>query len=71
VAQYATMYGCDSTYVLYVSVTEKPVIVDPHEGVDDVRSEELPCRKVLRDGQMYIRRQDGELFDVTGRKVSL
>lgn len=71
VAQYATMYGCDSTYVLYVSVTEKPVIVDPHEGVEDVRSEEQPCRKVLRDGQMYIRRQDGELFDVTGRKVSL
>jgi hypothetical protein len=71
VAQYATMYGCDSTYVLYVSVTEKPVIVDPHEGVEDVRSEEQPCRKVLRDGQMYIRRQDGELFDLTGRKVGL
>lgn len=69
VAQYATIYGCDSTYVLYLTVTEKPVIVDPHEGVEDVQSEELPCKKVLRDGQLYIRRQDGVLFDLTGRKV--
>ena len=69
VENYQTAFGCDSTYVLYLTVTEKPVIVDPHEGVEDVQSEELPCKKVLRDGQLYIRRQDGVLFDLTGRKV--
>lgn len=69
VAQYTTIYGCDSTYVLYLTVKEKPVIVDPHEGVDQVQSEELPCKKVLRDGQLYIRRGE-ELFDLTGRKVN-
>jgi hypothetical protein len=69
VENYQTTFGCDSTYVLYLTVTEKPVIVDPHEGVEDVQSEELPCKKVLRDGQLYIRRQDGVLFDLTGRKV--
>lgn len=69
VENYQTAFGCDSTYVLYLTVTEKPIIVDPHEGVEDVQSEELPCKKVLRDGQLYIRRHDGVLFDLTGRKV--
>lgn len=69
VENYQTAFGCDSTYVLYLTVTEKPVIVDPHEGLDQVQSDQVQSTKVLRDGQLYIRRQDGVLFDLTGRKV--
>ncbi len=68
VAQYATIYGCDSTYVLYLTVTEKPVIVDPHEGLDQVPSDQVQSTKVVINGRMYIRRGE-ELFDLTGRKV--
>ena len=70
VAQYTTIYGCDSTYVLYLTVTEKPVIVDPHEGLDQVQSDQVQSAKVVINGRMYIRRGE-ELFDLTGREVHL
>lgn len=41
-----------------------------NQAVDEVLSEQVQSTKVLRNGRLYIRRQDGVLFDLTGRKVN-
>ena len=43
------------------------------EGVEDVRSDDVQCtkvRKVLINNHIYILRPDGEMYDVTGKRVS-
>ena len=69
VAAYSSIHGCDSIYTLKLTVTEKPVIPDPepHEGINNA-SVETKARKIIRNGQIYIRKGD-ELFDVLGNKV--
>ena len=67
VAQYQTAFGCDSTYVLYLTVEEKPI---SHEAIDQTifESSNLQIFKLIKNGTLFIRRGD-ELFDITGRKV--
>jgi len=67
VAYYQTIYGCDSTYVLALTVEAKSVI-DPHEGVEQVEMDAEQSMKFIMDGQLYIRKGD-MLYDVTGRRV--
>ena len=68
VAEYTSVHGCDSTYVMNLTVTAKPIDpVDPHEGLSDTRVEQK-ARKVVRDGKIYIRKGD-EWFDILGNKI--
>lgn len=68
VAEYTSIHGCDSTYVMNLTVTAKPVDpVDPHEGVSNTRVEQK-ARKVIRNGKIYIRKGD-EWFDILGNKM--
>ena len=63
VATYASVHGCDSTFVLHLTVEEF------------ISTEDLPftlhtdtsVRKVIRNGAVYIRKGD-EWFDLLGRK---
>ena len=38
------------------------------EGITDVQGEEVPCTKVVRDGQIYLIR-GGRMYDVRGKRV--
>ena len=64
VAEYSSVYGCDSTYTLHLTVAEKTATGLVNTGA--VGAKEV--RKVLLDGQLYIRRED-QYFDLTGRRV--
>ena len=44
-------------------------VKDPHEGIDEVRSDQVQSTKVLIDGMMYIIRPDGKVYDMTGQEV--
>ena len=64
VAEYTSVYGCDSTYVLHLTV--KPKV---GTGVEQspITNHQSPI-KLFLDGRLYIRKGD-DLYDLTGRKV--
>lgn len=62
VAQYQTVYGCDSTYTLYLTVEDKK------EGLPFTQADRVAVQKVIINGNIYIRKGD-ELFDLSGRKA--
>ena len=62
VAEYQTVYGCDSTYTLYLTVEDR------EEGLPFTEADRISVRKVYIDGSIYIRKGD-ELFDLSGRKL--
>ena len=64
VAEYTSVYGCDSTYTLHLTVAEKTATGLVNTGAVDGKE----VRKVLLDGQLYIRRED-RYFDLTGKRV--
>ena len=79
VAEYQTIHGCDSTYVLYLTVEEKqeePGDKPGDEPGDEPKDEAIPftdadqvgVQKILYQGNIYIRKGD-ELFDIRGNKV--
>jgi hypothetical protein len=53
----------NATYVAYFKKKKKP-----EEGLDDVLRNDVPCTKVLIDGNLYIER-DGKVYSVTGNRV--
>ena len=63
-AWYYTEQDCDSTLILHLTVLPKQL----HTGLDAEQSEQRVAEKMLRNGQLYIRRGE-ELFDLTGRKI--
>ena len=63
-AEYTTIYGCDSIYTLYLSVTPATPT-----ALDAIRDNNAPNnRKIYINGQIYIRR-DGQLYTPTGVRV--
>lgn len=63
VAEYTSVYGCDSTYTLYLTVIENST-----EAIDPVTAgDKKVVQKVLINGQLYIRRDD-QYFDITGKR---
>ena len=79
VAEYQTIYGCDSTYVLYLTVEEKQEEPGDEPGDkpgDETKEEAIPftdadqvgVQKILYQGNIYIRKGE-ELFDIRGNKV--
>ena len=69
VAEYQTVYGCDSIYVLYLTVEEKTE--EPKdEAVPSTDADQIGVQKIMKDGMLYIRKGE-ELFDIRGRKVVL
>ena len=63
-AWYYTEQDCDSTLILHLTVLPKQL----HTGLDAEQSEQRVAEKMMRNGQLYIRRGE-ELFDLTGRKI--
>ena len=65
VAEYTSVYGCDSTFTLHLTVIEKTA-TGLHST--EVQDEDVRGTKVFIGGHMFIRKGD-ELYDLTGRKV--
>ena len=63
VAEYTTINGCDSTYTLYLSVTEAITTGIPTMNVGEQVS------KVILNGRIYLRKGD-EWYDALGRKIA-
>ena len=65
VAEYTSVFGCDSTFTLHLTVVEKTAT-----GIENANSQELNAnsQKLLINGHLFIRKGD-ELYDLTGRMV--
>ena len=63
VAEYQTVYGCDSVYILYLTVEE-----NNKEALPFSEADQIGVQKIMKDGMLYIRKGE-ELFDIRGRKV--
>ncbi len=63
VASYVSIHGCDSTFILNLTVTEKKL-----EGIMSTFSADKSVQKIVRNGQVFIRKGE-EWFDIYGRKV--
>lgn len=61
VASYFTVHGCDSTYVLHLTVTPNT------QGLTPVNEKTVKAQKVVLNGQIFIRKGDA-WYDLTGRK---
>lgn len=59
---YSSVYGCDSTFVLQLTVVEKETGIDPI----DVNAGKV--EKFFRNGEMYIRK-NGQVYNLQGIKV--
>ena len=55
--------GCDSTVTLHLTITESVIT-----NVPSTQAEQVAAEKIVRDGQLYIRRKDNT-FTATGLKV--
>ncbi len=63
---YYSVYDCDSTIVLHLTVNAVPVI----EGLEDAEiSSGRAARKVLLNGKIYIIRKDEKIYDILGKKI--
>ena len=63
---YYTEYDCDSTLVLHLTVKPEQI----GTGVETVdRSPMTNAAKFLRDGVLYIRREDGTIYTIIGTKI--
>ncbi|MCR5050105.1 MAG: hypothetical protein K6A36_03380 [Paludibacteraceae bacterium] len=60
---YPSVFGCDSTYILYLTVTERIAT-----GIHNANKTTDRVQKILRDGQLYIRKGD-DWYDLVGNKV--
>lgn len=63
-AEYWSDDFCDSIMVLHLTVEPKPI----GTGLGDVQGDKVQCKKILRDGVIYIRRNQF-LYDITGNKI--
>ena len=62
VAEYSSVYGCDSTYTLKLTVVAKIA-----EGLDDLKEDDR-AEKFFRNGHLYIRKR-GRVYNLQGVKV--
>lgn len=62
VAEYSSVYGCDSTYTLKLTVVAKIA-----EGLDDLKEDDR-AEKFFRNGHLYIRKR-GRVYNLQGIKV--
>jgi len=63
VAVYTSVHGCDSTYVLHLTVLPNTQAIETLDAII-----EPTVQKILLHGQLFIRKGD-DLFDPLGRKV--
>jgi len=64
VANYTSVHGCDSTYVLHLTVEQKR-----EEGIHVTDEADGTARKELHQSRLYIRKGE-EIYDSFGRKVT-
>ena len=62
VAEYSSVYGCDSTYTLKLTVVAKIT-----QGLDDIKEDDR-AEKFFRNGHLYIRKR-GRVYNLQGVKV--
>ena len=62
VAEYSSVYGCDSTYTLKLTVVAKIA-----QGLDDIKEDDR-AEKFFRNGHLYIRKR-GRVYNLQGVKV--
>ena len=62
VAEYSSVYGCDSTYTLKLTVVAKIT-----QGLDDIKEDDR-AEKFFRNGHLYIRKR-GQVYNVQGVKI--
>lgn len=62
VAEYSSVYGCDSTYTLKLTVVAKIA-----QGLDDIKEDDR-AEKFFRNGHLYIRKR-GRVYNLQGIKV--
>ena len=62
VAEYSSVYGCDSTYTLKLTVLAKIA-----QGLDDIKEDDR-AEKFFRNGHLYIRKR-GRVYNLQGVKV--
>ena len=62
VAAYSSIYGCDSTYTLKLTVVAKVI-----EGLDDIKEDDR-AEKFFHNGHLYIRKR-GRVYNLQGVKV--
>lgn len=64
VAEYLSVHGCDSTYTLYLTVTENILTAIDHQEAH-IGNE---VHKILKNGVLFIRKGD-DTYDLYGRKI--
>jgi len=62
VAEYSSVYGCDSTYTLKLTVVAKIA-----QGLDDIKEDDR-AEKFFRNGHLYIRKR-GRVYNLQGIKI--
>ena len=64
VANWTTALGCDSIVTLHLTITEPEIPT----ALPSAKDEQVYAEKILRDGQLYIRRKENT-YTATGLKV--
>ena len=63
---YSSVYDCDSTIVLHLTVN---AVIEGLEDADAEISSGRAARKVLVNGKIYIIRKDEKMYDILGKKI--
>ena len=63
-AEYWSDDFCDSIRVLHLTVEPQPI----NTGLDDAERDNIQCKKIVRDGVIYVRRNKS-LYNIIGNKI--
>jgi hypothetical protein len=61
-------YKAATAGAVYVYAYYRKFVPKDATGVGQVPSDQVPCTKMLRNGQLYIM-YDGQMYDVRGQRV--
>ncbi len=64
-ATYYTINDCDSTVVLHLTIQPEQI----ETGIPDLPKSERKVQKVLYNGNLYIIREDDQIYDILGKKI--
>ncbi len=64
-ATYYTIHDCDSTIVLHLTVEGEQI----ETGLTNLPQSERKVQKVLYNGNLYIIREDDQIYDILGKKI--
>ena len=64
-ATYYTINDCDSTVVLHLTIQPEQI----ETGIPNLPKSERKVQKVLYNGNLYIIREDDQIYDILGKKI--